>query len=295
MIRSMTGFGAASRELAAGTLSVELKSVNHRHLNISFRLPAGAEVWEQRLRARVAGRVRRGHVTFLISIDAAPGGAGDWQVDHGRVRATLEAIRTLQDEYRIPGELDLPTFVTAAREILRDERSDDLGWVDAETLDEVVEEAIDELIRMRELEGGRLERDLRETTAEVAEAVGKIHSLAPQRLTSERDRLREAAAALADGLRLDEGRLEQEIALLADKWDIGEEVVRARAHIAAFEELLDAAAEEPVGKRLSFVLQELNREVNTVGSKANDTTISRHVVEVKNALERLREQVENIE
>jgi len=295
MIRSMTGFGAASRELAGGTLSVELKSVNHRHLNISFRLPPGANVWEQPLRVRLARCVRRGHVSFLITADAAPGGEGDWQVDHGRVRATLEAIRTLQDEYRIPGELDLQTFVTAAQEMLSDERSDDLGWVEAEALGEVVDEAIDELLRMRELEGGRLENDLRESIGEVAAAVDTIQSLAPQRLTRERDRLREAASELADGLRLDEGRLEQEIALLADKWDIGEEVVRARAHVAAFEELLDAAADEPVGKRLSFVLQELNREVNTVGSKANDTTISGRVVEAKSALERLREQVENIE
>jgi len=179
--------------------------------------------------------------------------------------------------------------------MVRDERSYDLSWVEAEALGEVVDEAIDELLRMRELEGGRLENDLRESIGEVAAAVDTIQSLAPQRLTRERDRLREAASELADGLRLDEGRLEQEIALLADKWDIGEEVVRARAHVAAFEELLDAAADEPVGKRLSFVLQELNREVNTVGSKANDTTISGRVVEAKSALERLREQVENIE
>jgi uncharacterized protein (TIGR00255 family) len=291
----MTGFGAASRELSGGTLSVELKSVNHRHLNISFRLPPGADIWEQQLRARLARRVRRGHVGFLIAVDAAPEGEGDWQVDHGRVRATLEAIRTLQDKYGIPGEIDLGTLLMATREVLRDERSDDLGWVDAEALNEVVEEAIDELIRMRELEGGRLEKDLRETIGQVAAAVDTIQSLAPRRLTRERDRLRAAARELTDGLRLDEDRLEQEIALLADKWDIGEEVVRARAHVAAFEELLDADADEPVGKRLSFVLQELNREVNTVGSKANDTTISGRVVEAKNALERLREQVENIE
>lgn len=295
MIRSMTGFGAASRELSDGTLSVELKSVNHRHLNISFRLPPGADTWERQLRVRLARRVRRGHVSFLIAADAAPGGQANWRVDHGRVRATLEALQTLQDEYHIPGELDLATFVSAAREMLREERSDELAWVSDETLAQLVDEAIDELIRMRELEGGRLERDLRETIGEVAAAIEAIHSLAPGRLTRERDRLREAARELANGIRLDEGRLEQEIALLADKWDIGEEVVRARAHVAAFEELLDAVADEPVGKRLSFVLQELNREVNTVGSKANDTTISARVVEAKNALERLREQVENIE
>lgn len=295
MIRSMTGFGAASRELAGGTVSVELRSVNHRHLNVSFRLPAGAEVWERQLRARLGRGVRRGHVSFLVSVEATPGGAGEWQVDHGRLRATLEAIRTLQDEYGVPGDTDLATVVGAARELLREGRPGDRGWVDARALGEVVDEAVDELVRMRELEGARLETELRSAIGEAAAGVESIRALAPQRLTRERDRLRRAVAELADGLQLEEGRLEQEIALLADKWDIGEEVVRARSHLAAFEELLEADADEPVGKRLAFLLQELNREVNTIGSKANDATISRHVVEVKNVLERLREQVENIE
>lgn len=295
MIRSMTGFGAASRELSGGTLSVELKSVNHRHLNVSFRLPTGGEGWESVLRTRLGRQVRRGHVSFLVSADTAFEGPARWSIDHPRVQAALEAVRTLREEYGIPGELDLSLAVAAMRELLREEQTPDIGWVTAEALGEVVDEALDELVRMREGEGARLEEDLRSCLAECEEELEAVQRLAPLRLKRERERLRAAVKEIGEGIQLDEGRLEQEVALLADKWDIGEEVVRARAHLEAFRELLDSEAEEPVGKRLTFLLQELNREVNTIGSKANDAAISRRVVEAKNVLERLREQVENIE
>jgi uncharacterized protein (TIGR00255 family) len=291
----MTGFGAASRELPKGTLTVELKSVNHRHLNVSFRLPQGAESWEPGLRAHLAKRIKRGHISFLVGASPAPGSSRHWEIDRERLDATLTALRELREEHGLSGEIDMGLTVSAVRELLRDERTDDLGWVDAAVLDEVVDEAIDELVEMRETEGSRLEEDLAGCLEEIDAALRAVETLTPLRLTRERDRLRRAVSELSDGIHLDAGRLEQEIALIADKWDIGEEVVRARAHLAAFRDLLRSDAGEPVGKRLAFLIQELNREVNTVGSKANDTEISRHVVETKNGLERLREQVENIE
>lgn len=295
VIRSMTGFGAAGRELQGGTVSVELRSVNHRHLNLTFRLPVGADAWETRLRSLLGRRIRRGHVTVLVAVEAAPRGGAGYLIDRHRVRATLDALRALREELEIPGQVNLDLVVAAAGELLHEERRDDLGWIDPSSLELVVDEALDELIRMRELEGARLEDDLRAGLEGIEMAIGVIRELAPERLIRERDRLRRAVADLAAGLQMEEGRLEQEIALLADKWDIGEEVVRATSHVEAFRELLGADADEPVGKRLAFVLQELNREINTVGAKANDTRISRQVVEAKNGLERLREQVENIE
>ncbi len=291
----MTGFGAAGGELAGGTVSVELRSVNHRHLNLSFRLPVGGDAWERELRSLVGRRIRRGHVTMLVAVEASPGAQVGWEVDRHRIRASLDAIRVLREEFDIPGQLDLGLAVAAAGELLHEARRDDLGWVDPEMLNGVVEAALDELVRMRELEGMRLEDDLRSGLEEIEAAITAVRELAPERLRRERERLRRAVAELADGLQLEEGRLEQEIALLADRWDIGEEVVRATSHLEAFRELLDTEADEPVGKRLAFLLQELNREVNTVGAKANDTRISRQVVEAKNGLERLREQVENVE
>ena len=295
MLRSMTGFGSATRELAAGALTVELKSVNHRHLNVSYRLPQGAESWEPELRARLARRVRRGHVSFFVGATAAPGSGGRWEIDRERLGATLHALSELREEHGIPGEIDMALVVSAVRELLRDEPSAELGWIDDDTLADVVDEAIEELVGMRETEGARLQASLTSSLEEIDGALRAIEALTPARLTRERERLRQAVSDITNGVALDDGRLEQEIALIADKWDIGEEIVRARAHLAAFADLLASDAGEPVGKRLSFLLQELNREVNTVGSKANDIEISRHVVETKNGIERLREQVENIE
>jgi len=148
---------------------------------------------------------------------------------------------------------------------------------------------------MREIEGRRLGDDLLASLDGVDDRLGEVERLTPERLEREHERLRRAVAELAGNVRLNEGRLEQEMAIIADRWDISEELVRAGAHVAAFRELLASEAAEPVGRRLSFLLQEMNREINTVGSKANDARISSHVVEIKNGLERLREQVENVE
>ncbi|MEE8561923.1 MAG: YicC/YloC family endoribonuclease [Gemmatimonadota bacterium] len=295
MIRSMTGFGSASREFPDGTLTVELKSVNHRHLNISFRLPPGADAWEAELRARLGQRARRGQVSFVVLAEAAPGSGGEWRMDRERVLASLETLRALQEEYDLPGEIDLSLVARTAGDLLRQERMDQLGWVDADMLGSVVDDAVSQLVGMREIEGRRLEDDLLASLDGVDDRLDDVERLTPERLEREHERLRRAVAELAGKIRLDEGRLEQEIAVIADRWDISEELVRARAHVAAFRELLASEAAEPVGRRLSFLLQEMNREINTVGSKANDARISGHVVEIKNGLERLREQVENVE
>jgi uncharacterized protein (TIGR00255 family) len=168
----------------------------------------------------------------------------------------------------------------------------DLGEAELRT---AVEEAVRQLVAMREREGERLAHEFRAGMTEIDRRLDAVDERAPVRLVSERERLRAAVAELAGGVDLDEDRLAREIAILADRWDIREEIVRARSHLAAFAELLDAPGEEPVGKRLGFLSQELLREINTIGSKANDATMARHVVEAKNALETLREQIENVE
>jgi uncharacterized protein (TIGR00255 family) len=216
-------------------------------------------------------------------------------MDRERVLASLETLRALQEEYDLPGEIDLSLVARTAGDLLRQERMDQLGWVDADMLGSVVDDAVSQLVGMREVEGRRLEDDLLANLDGVDDRLDEVERLTPERLEREHERLRRAVAELAGKIRLDEGRLEQEIAVIADRWDISEELVRARAHVAAFRELLASDAAEPVGRRLSFLLQEMNREINTVGSKANDARISSHVVEIKNGLERLREQVENVE
>jgi uncharacterized protein (TIGR00255 family) len=167
--------------------------------------------------------------------------------------------------------------------------------IDAVALRGAAEAAIDQLIAMREAEGGRIAEDFRNRLDAIGSHLGAAEAQAPRRLDRERERLREAIAELTTQTTLDDDRLAREIAILADRWDLGEELVRARAHLQAFEDLLQAPDDEPVGKRLGFLAQELLREINTIGSKANDATIQHAVVEMKNEVETLREQIENVE
>lgn len=293
MIRSMTGFGSASVELEGGSLAVELRSVNSRHLKLSFRLPEGADAWEPRLRSLLAGRVTRGHLAVRVDAVAAAGGPA-WELDELRVEATLAAVEKLREKYALPGQVDL-SLLLGFGGVLRETPRPPLGWLGPDDVEDVARRALDALIEMREREGASLEEDLRARVAAVRERLEEVARLAPERLQRERDRLRSAVAELTDGVGLDEDRLAREVAILAEKWDVGEELVRARSHLEAFEEYLSAAATEPVGKRLAFLVQELHREINTLGAKANESQITRHVIEMKNEVEQLREQVENVE
>lgn len=294
MIRSMTGFGSASAEADGTTVEAEVRAVNARHLRVDLGLPRGADEWEPRLRELVDDRVERGRVNVAVRVEG-DGGEPSLELDEDRVEAYLNAFRTLKEEYDLPGRLDLELLVRAGG-MLRERRTTAAETLDVDAAASVVDRALDGMIRMREREGKRLEDDLRARIDAVAEGLGRVEELAPGRLERERERLREAAAELVEELDgSDEDRLAREIALLADKWDLGEEVVRARSHVESFRELLSAPPDEAVGKRLKFLVQELHREINTTGAKANDAEISREVVEMKNQIEGLREQIENVE
>lgn len=297
MIRSMTGFGTAELETDDGEVRAEVRSVNNRHLRVSFRLPDRAAPWESELRALVAARLARGTVDVRVSVRPQGDdgeGALEWELDEPRVRAYLDAFRTLREEYNLPGQVDLGLMLRGG-ELLRPSRAPEPEWLTLDRARRAVGGALEELVEMREREGERLAEDLRARVAALRTGADEVSRLAPDRLRRERERLRAAVRELTEGLEADEERLEREIAVLADKWDLGEELVRAAAHLDAFEEYLDAPAEEPVGKRLAFLAQELHREINTMGAKANDARISRVVVEMKNELEKVREQVENVE
>ena len=206
----------------------------------------------------------------------------------------MRAARLLRDEFGVPGEPDVASLLHVGGLFARGGAEGAEFAPDPDGLKQAAAEALDDLVAMRDREGARLAVDLRERLAGIRRAVDGAAELAPQRLERERTRLQAAVAELA-GKGLDEDRLTREIALIADRWNVGEELVRARSHLEAFEEFLEAASDEPVGKRLGFLVQELQREVNTLGAKANDPGISRLVVEAKNEIERLREQVENVE
>lgn len=295
MIRSMSGFGSGTASVAEGTVTVEVRSINSRHLDVNLRVPGDRPEWEARVRELVAGTVERGRVDLYARAEPETGDQPKLELDEERIEGLLRGFEKLRDTYALPGRVDLPLLV-AAGDVLRERRSRPLAWVDADLLGRAAEQALDEMVAMREAEGRRLETAMRGRLAELRERVERVEEAAPRRLERQRQRLREAVAELVSEIDAgDRDRIDREIALLADKWDIGEELTRTRSHLDAYEEYLDAPSPEPVGKRLKFLVQELHREINTTGAKANDAGISREVVEMKNELETLREQVANVE
>lgn len=294
MIRSMTGFGAGSLPVGSAEASLELRSVNSRHLKLNLRLPPGMEEVEAELRELISASVSRGHVDVTLRVDSGHAGETSIEVDDQRVAALLAAYRTIGERFGVEGRVDLALLARADRLFV--ERSQSMEeLIDRAALKAAATRAIDQLLAMRENEGERLNADLQGRLAAIEARLTEVESLAPLRLERERERLRAAVAELTERIDLDEDRLAREIAILADKWDLGEELVRARAHLHAFEQLLAAPDSEPVGKRLGFLSQELLREINTIGSKANDSGIQHSVVEMKNEIETMREQIENVE
>lgn len=294
MIRSMTGFGSAIETLDGVTLTVAARSVNSRGLKVVVKGPPGTEEWEPGLRELVGARVSRGRIDLTVDVQEDAATRAGRELDEERVREVLAGLERLQAEFGISGEVDLATLSRFGG-IFREASPMSAAEIGDEPVARATSAALDGLIEMRSREGEKLEKDLRERLGGLREGIAGIEVLAPERLERERERLRASVAQLSERVEVDDDRIAREIALLADRWDIGEEMVRTAAHIDAFEEYLEAPADEPVGKRLAFLVQELQREVNTLGAKANDTRISRRVVEMRNEIEKLREQVENVE
>lgn len=295
MIRSMTGFGEAERETPVGLLRVEIKTVNHRFFHANVRLPSGYDRYDSQLQAVLRERIGRGHVSCSMSIDRATATAEVAPiVDLEKAVHYRDALKLLKSELGLEGEVDLAQIARFG-DLFRAPDSSMATLLEVDVLEAVVRTALDGLVAMRETEGARMEVDLREQLSSLAEQIDRVRDCAPQRLLSERDRLREAIRELTDVDDIDEDRLAKEMAYLAEKWDINEEIVRFRSHLELFSETLDVPSDEPVGKRLGFVLQEMHREANTIGSKANHAEIAQAAVVMKEEIERLREQLENIE
>ena len=287
----MTGFGAAAGSVGTARVSVELRTVNHRFFNPSLKLPPELSRWEGEVREALRRAIARGHVTLVARIERED--KGDAVVDEQRFAEALETLRRLQ---RVHGLDESPSFATLLRmpDVVRSNGGGEVGGT-ADELVVVVRQAAEALTAMREAEGARLRAVLAERIAVVEQALERIAARAPERIVAERERLRAAVSELTSGATLDEQRVAQEIAFLADRLDVAEEVDRFRAHIGAFRETLQRADAEPVGKRLAFLLQEMLREANTTGSKARDAVMTHDVVAVKEELERIAEQVENLE
>jgi uncharacterized protein (TIGR00255 family) len=292
----MTGYGEARRDTPAGTLWAEVRTVNHRHLNANLRLPLSLQRWEGDAREWLRTHFSRGHVNLTVRLEQPAGTPRGLRLDGERVQAYLALLNDLRERFGVTGEPDLGLVARFPDVFVRDETPDEApAEVSGEELRAAVDEAARRCVVMREEEGRRLHDDLEGRIQAIEAALAVVEQRAPERLVAERDRLRRAVQELAAGVAVDPDRLAQEVAYLAERWDVNEELVRFRSHNELFRQLLDADAAEPVGKRLSFLVQEMHREANTIGSKANDAAIAHRVVAVKDEVERLREQVENVE
>jgi uncharacterized protein (TIGR00255 family) len=297
MIRSMTGYGEAERETAAGRLRAEARTVNHRYFSLNLRLGRGLDRFEPQIRDALRSLLPRGHVNFSLRLEAGAAGAGivpDLTVDEARLQRYVELLRALKRKLDLPGEVDLP-LLSQFVDLVVDEEDADAVLPDVEEVRAVTEAAARMAVEMRLEEGRHLATDLEARLVAIEAAMARIRELSPQRLVAERDRMRRVVAELLEGVPLDEERVAREIAYIAERWDVSEELVRLRSHIELFRASIADGRGEPVGKRLSFLTQEMNRETNTIGSKANDAAIEHQVIAIKDEIERLREQVENVE
>jgi uncharacterized protein (TIGR00255 family) len=289
----MTGFGRADAQLAAGALRAEVRSVNSRHLEVRVRLPRDFGALETRLRECAARFFRRGQIDLVLRLPHALESAAEVEIDAAVAARYKIAADELARHLGLEGGLPLVALLGlpgVAR--LRERELDPEAF--ASGILAVVESACAQTVEMREREGAALERELRARIASLLARLREIEARSGEVVRAQRERLAKRLAALAPELALDERRLEQEAVLYADRMDVTEEVVRLRSHCGQFEEML-AGDDGGVGRKLEFLLQEMLREANTIGSKASDAPIAREVIELKAELEKLREQVQNVE
>jgi uncharacterized protein (TIGR00255 family) len=288
----MTGFGRGEARTEKGLLEVEIRSVNHRFADVSVRLPKSLAPLEGRVRERLGSRLSRGKVSVSVSLDGEEGELGRLSVNHEAAARYRQVLAELRDTYGFTGQFDLAAFL-ALPDLLtweKTELSGDEGW---ELLSPALDQAVNDILDMKRREGETLGRDLLARLEEMAGAIDRIGARVPEMIAGLRSRLQERLAEAGGDLDYNRGRVDTEIVLFADRTDCTEECVRLRSHLDLFRDLI--AAPEPVGRKLNFLLQEMNREANTIGSKAQDVGIAREVIGLKEEIEKIREQVQNFE
>ncbi len=296
MIRSMTGFGRAGFELEGGRFEVEVRCLNHRHLDLSVRLPRALAALEPELRARIGERFARGKVDLSISLTSGSVLSPRLELDLEAVGQYLAAASALHDRFALPGALDVTTALSLPGVVRTAERELPLERLRA-LVSDAVETALAAADAMRRAEGAALDRELRGRLERLRGLASELEVRADTVQAAVRERLRKRAEQLRQETGLvDEARLAQEVVIAADRLDVREELVRLRSHLDQFAAVLDSGGPgQPAGRRLDFLLQELGREVNTAGSKGGDAPVAHLVVELKTELERVREQVQNVE
>jgi uncharacterized protein (TIGR00255 family) len=293
MIASMTGFGRGIARQEGSTATVEMRSVNNRFCEVVMRLPRTLAEREAEIQHLVKQQLSRGRITVQIDLDLTKEEAAPVRVDAEAARLYANLLVSLREAAGLSDPVRLEHLL-AFPEVLARNQDDEARRAQVWALvQEAVLEAVADMKQMRQQEGQALATELTARIDLIAARLAEVEAAAPDRLVQARARLKERLADLLADERLHPDRLEGEIALLADRLDITEECVRLRSHLDLFRQALASA--EPVGRKLNFLTQEINREVNTIGSKANDATIAHLVVRMKEELEKIKEQIENIE
>lgn len=295
MARSMTGFGRAHRPVDGLDVTAEIKSVNSRYLDVSVRISRAFGYLEERVKPFLQERgISRGKIEVNITVERPGGSAAKVRIDRDYLESYLEALDALHDDYHIKDDRSVMKLAAQPGIFVTDKPAEDADE-DWRRISEVLNEAVDVFVSTRALEGEKLGADLEAKLDKIEATVAEIEKLSDEDVKNYRERLAQRVReALADNaITIDENRILTECAIHADKIAIDEEMVRLRTHIAAFRKTL--AEKGAVGRNLDFRLQEMNREINTTGSKCADAAIANHVIEVKCELEKMREQVQNLE
>ncbi len=292
MITSMTGFGRQQAAWSGGTVTIEVRSVNHRFLETSIRLPKTMTGLEELFKKTIQQHCARGRVDLTVILQGGRGNARSLQLDAGLAKQYHEALRTLQRTLKLKGSIDIG-LMAGLRDllVLSEQPTDDRKLM--KLVEKLGSKAVLEMANMRKNEGALLAEDIRDRLKRLRESKTTVSARAPMVAQEAFERMKVRVEKLLGDSIPDLARLNQELALYADRCDITEELVRLNAHMIQFDGTIQRV--EPVGKTLDFLLQEMGREVNTIGSKANDSAITAEVVRMKTELERLREQMQNVE
>lgn len=292
MLRSMTGYGRAQKILNGRDILIEIRSVNHRYYEYTSRIPRAYGYIDEHLKALLKTAVSRGKVEISVSISNIEGRDTVIAANKGVAEGYLAALRELGGELGLKDDITLSKLIKLPDVFNVQKTADDEDQI-WEDVRQTASEALESFVKMREAEGGRLKADVIEKAGSILVDVERVEELSPKTVENYRNRLSQKLAEILEGRDIDEQRILTEAAVFAEKIAVDEETVRLRSHISQLKGMLDA--DGPVGRKLDFIVQEMNREVNTIGSKAQDLDITRLVVDMKAEIEKIREQIQNIE
>jgi len=293
MLKSMTAYAKSEKTQEKLTVQIEIRSYNSRYLDIALRVPHGYLALEEKIKTIIAGKVSRGRIEVNLQVRDDSNEAYAFEIDTPKARAYYDSLVQLKDKFNINSEISMDLLVSGGGIIKPVEMGFDMEarWP---VFKDCMNEAITNLIAMRKEEGNFLEADISDRLNGIEECIDQIQKESSDLLSHYQQRLKDRIAALTKGIiEIDPDRVAQEAAFLADRSDISEEIVRAASHIKQFRTIIYSP--ESAGRKLNFLVQELNREFNTMGSKTNNTDVSHIIVEVKSDLEKIREQLQNVE